>query len=203
VVRNENGTVSATVTDSMSGAAAASVSTTVTSNRVGTFNATLTGHDLAGNAASVQCPYVVVSEVQVGSFYGALAAPGFRFRGGLTVPVRFDLRDPSGVVLSDAASQALAAAGSVVVALDSGPAQLAQYRAAEYRPIPRIWLSGLLSLVCCAVACRKATWLISCAMTPAISPSFFAASIMPRLTYIGPPGNEKALISLAFTSSNR
>jgi len=131
VVRNENGTVSATVTDSLSGAATATVSTTVTSNRVGTFSTTLTGHDVAGNAASVQCPYVVVSEVQVGSFAGALAAPGFRFRGGLTVPVRFDLRDPAGVVLSDAASQALAAAGSVVVTIDSGPASPAQYRAAD------------------------------------------------------------------------
>ncbi len=37
-------------------------------------------------------------------------------------------------------------------------------------------------------------------MTPAISPSLFAASIMPRFTYIGPPGKAKALISLTLTT---
>jgi hypothetical protein len=37
-------------------------------------------------------------------------------------------------------------------------------------------------------------------MTPAISSSVFAAVIMPLLTYIGPPGKAKALISLAATT---
>ena len=45
------------------------------------------------------------------------------------------------------------------------------------------------------------TWLISCAMTPATSPSVLAASIMPRLTNIGPPG-ANALMSRTFTTSN-
>ena len=39
-------------------------------------------------------------------------------------------------------------------------------------------------------------------MTPATSPSVRAASIMPRLTNIGPPGSAKALISFTFTTSN-
>src|SRR5581483_1460517 len=46
------------------------------------------------------------------------------------------------------------------------------------------------------------TWLSSCAITPAISPSLRAASIMPRLTNIGPPGSAKALMSRALTTSN-
>ena len=43
---------------------------------------------------------------------------------------------------------------------------------------------------------------ISCAITPAISPSVFAASIIPRLRNIGPPGSANALISFWFTTSN-
>ncbi|HEX9260447.1 MAG TPA: hypothetical protein VF855_12985 [Acidimicrobiales bacterium] len=103
----------------------------VTGTRVGSFTATLTASDLAGNTASVACPYVVVSEVQVGDFLGPMAVSGYRFRGGLTVPIRFRLTDPNGVVLSDEAAQALAATGSVVVALDDGPGVPAQYRPAE------------------------------------------------------------------------
>src|SRR5580765_2591546 len=38
-------------------------------------------------------------------------------------------------------------------------------------------------------------------MTPATSPSLRAASIIPRLTNIGPPGSAKALISRTFTTS--
>ena len=37
-------------------------------------------------------------------------------------------------------------------------------------------------------------------MTPTTSPSVFAASIIPRFTYIGPPGNAKALISFRLTT---
>ena len=40
-------------------------------------------------------------------------------------------------------------------------------------------------------------------MTPATSPSFFAASIMPRLRNIGPPGSANALISFWLTTSKR
>ena len=65
---------------------------------------------------------------------------------------------------------------------------------------PRIWpaiapIWNFCALVACAVPCRSATCAISCAITPATSPSFFAASIMPRLRNIGPPGSANALIS--------
>ena len=59
-----------------------------------------------------------------------------------------------------------------------------------------------VAFVACAVPCRSATWLISCAMTPATSPSLLAASIIPRLTYIGPPGSANALISRTLTTLN-
>ena len=39
-------------------------------------------------------------------------------------------------------------------------------------------------------------------MTPATWPSVVAASIMPRLTNIGPPGKANALMSLRFTGVN-
>ena len=72
---------------------------------------------------------------------------------------------------------------------------------------PRIWpaiapIWNFWPLVACAVPWRSATCAISCAMTPAISPSVFAASIMPRLRNIGPPGSAKALISFWLTTSN-
>ena len=58
------------------------------------------------------------------------------------------------------------------------------------------------ALLACAVPCRRTTWLSSWAITPATSPSVCAASIMPRLTNIGPPGSANALISRTFTGSN-
>src|SRR5918993_3010118 len=65
---------------------------------------------------------------------------------------------------------------------------------------PRIWPATapiwyFWALLACAVPCRSATWAISWAITPTTSPSVFAASIIPRFTYIGPPGNANALIS--------
>ena len=39
-------------------------------------------------------------------------------------------------------------------------------------------------------------------MTPTTSPSPVAASNMPRLTNIGPPGSANALMSLKFTGVN-
>jgi hypothetical protein len=43
---------------------------------------------------------------------------------------------------------------------------------------------------------------ISWAITPATSPSFAAASIIPRFRYIGPPGSANALISRTLTTLN-
>ena len=57
-----------------------------------------------------------------------------------------------------------------------------------------------VAFVAWAVPCRSATWLSSCAITPATSPSVLAASIIPRLTYMGPPGSAKALISFTLTT---
>jgi len=68
---------------------------------------------------------------------------------------------------------------------------------------PAAWpISYFVALLACAVPWRSATWLNSCAMTPATSPSVCAASIMPRLTNIGPPGSANALISRTLTGSN-
>ena len=64
--------------------------------------------------------------------------------------------------------------------------------------IAPIW--NFSPLVAWAVPWRSVTWLISCAITPAISPSSRAASSMPRLRNIGPPGSANALISFWFTT---
>jgi len=50
-----------------------------------------------------------------------------------------------------------------------------------------------------AVPWRNSTCDNSCAITPTTSPSDAAASNMPRLTNIGPPGSAKALISFRLT----
>ena len=55
------GTVSADVTDALSGPAAATVSAAVTTTFAGTFTGTLTGADVAGNTASAACAYKVSS----------------------------------------------------------------------------------------------------------------------------------------------
>ena len=63
--------------------------------------------------------------------------------------------------------------------------------------IAPIW--NFLALVALAVPWRSSTWASSWAITPATSPSAVAASNIPRLTNIGPPGSAKALISFRFT----
>ena len=63
-------------------------------------------------------------------------------------------------------------------------------------------ISYFVALVAWAVPCRSATWLSSWAITLATSPSVCAASIIPRLTYIGPPGSANALISRTLTTWN-
>lgn len=56
-----SGLLTASVTDSGSGAAAASVSAPADTSHVGSRTATLTGSDNAGNTASVKCPYTVLA----------------------------------------------------------------------------------------------------------------------------------------------
>ena len=58
------------------------------------------------------------------------------------------------------------------------------------------------AFVALAVPCRRRTCDNSCAITPTTSPSVAAASNMPRLTNIGPPGSAKALISFMLTGVN-
>ncbi|MFN8128411.1 MAG: S8 family serine peptidase [Candidatus Nanopelagicales bacterium] len=55
----KGGTVTADVSDSLSGPASSTVSARVSSPKVGTFSVTLTGSDVAGNTASVACSYRV------------------------------------------------------------------------------------------------------------------------------------------------
>ena len=55
------GTVSADVTDALSGPAAATVSAAVTTTFAGTFTGTVTGADVAGNTTSAACAYQVSS----------------------------------------------------------------------------------------------------------------------------------------------
>ncbi len=67
--------------------------------------------------------------------------------------------------------------------------------------IPAIMLV-VCALPACLAECCMYTCDISCPITPANSASFFAATIVPTLTNIWPPGSAKALISFCGTTWN-
>jgi hypothetical protein len=118
--------VTATVADAPSGPVAASVSADVTADDVSSVGAkskTLTGADLAGNEASIDCAYVVAYR-----FLGFLEPiPQTTIKRGATMPVRFRLGDASGTPLDDAEAAALADTCLVAVTLDGAVKGCATY----------------------------------------------------------------------------
>jgi hypothetical protein len=109
------GTISATVTDASSGPAVASVSVAADTSSAGPKSATLTAMDVAGNTASVRCPYVVGF-----TFSGFLAPIRDEVRAGAILPLNFALLDAAGAPIADATASALAAGCAVTVTFSGG-----------------------------------------------------------------------------------
>jgi hypothetical protein len=111
-----SGSVSATVADAHSGPAAPTVSVPADTTTAGAKTALLTGSDVAGNTATVSCPYLVGYQ-----FLGFFAPLGRdEFRAGSSVPVKFALADASGARISDAVASALAASCVVRITFTGG-----------------------------------------------------------------------------------
>ena len=91
--------VSATVTDAGSGPAATVVSKVPDTSQVGRRKVALTGFDLAGNKASVACPYVVTYRISGGFFRAPVDGGGVVnvATAGKTIPVRWRITDVNGV----------------------------------------------------------------------------------------------------------
>lgn len=91
--------VSATVTDTGSGPLAPVVSKVPDTSQVGRRKVALTGFDLAGNRASVACPYVVTYRTSGGFFRAPVDGNGVVnvARAGKTIPVRWRITDVNGV----------------------------------------------------------------------------------------------------------
>lgn len=90
LLNQPNATLAGAVTDATSGAAAATVSTPVSTAAVGSFTTTLTGTDVAGNSATVICPYTV-------SYRIALEYdPTNANKSGSSVPIMIELQNYSG-----------------------------------------------------------------------------------------------------------
>ena len=118
--------VTATVADALSGPVGASVSADVTADDVSSAGAkakSLTGADLAGNQASIDCAYVVAYR-----FLGFLEPISqTTIKRGATLPVRFRLGNANGTPLDDAQAARLAATCLVVVTLDGAVIGCAAY----------------------------------------------------------------------------
>jgi hypothetical protein len=109
--------VIATVSDGLSGPAAATVSADVTATDVavvGPGSKSLTGHDVAGSQTTVSCPYLVKY-----AFLGfQQPLPPAWVKAGSMLPVKFQLGDASGATLPDADAAGMASACLVEVTLD-------------------------------------------------------------------------------------
>lgn len=92
---NQPALLSATVTDATSGPAAASVSTGVSTSQVGTFSASLTAADEAGNTAAAVCPYTVSYGIKLR--YDVTK----EWSSGSVVPIKVDLVDYFGINVSN------------------------------------------------------------------------------------------------------
>ena len=118
--------VTATVADAPSGPVAESVSADVTADDVSSVGAkskTLTGADLAGNEASIDCAYIVAYR-----FLGFLdPLPQTTIKRGATMPVRFRVGDANGTPLDDAQAAALADTCLAAVTLDAAVKGCATY----------------------------------------------------------------------------
>ena len=108
VVGSSAGSVSATVTDALSGPVDGTVTSPIPAAELasaGVKSVDVSGADRAGNMTTVACTYVV--RYAFGGFLEPV--PQTNYRRGSTIPVRFQLRTASGALLSDQAAAALLA----------------------------------------------------------------------------------------------
>jgi hypothetical protein len=115
------GTVSASVTDTSSGPASATVSAAADTSTLGTHSVQLTGADVAGNTTTVSCPYVVGLR-----FLGFLPPFKDSLKAGQQAVVRFALGDSTGAPIADVLAQTLADSCSVRVTF-AGASDCATY----------------------------------------------------------------------------
>ena len=108
VVGSSVGSVSATVTDALSGPVDGTVTSPIAAADLaspGVKSVDVSGADRAGNMTTVACTYVV--QYDFGGFLEPI--PQTNYRRGSTIPVRFQLGTASGALLSDQAAAALLA----------------------------------------------------------------------------------------------
>src|SRR6266508_1327779 len=119
-VLGANGVVTATVSDTSSGALSASVTAAADTSSPGAHSAEVTGADRAGNATTVSCPYFVGVEL---SFLQPLKDS---LKPGQSLNVRLALGDASGLPIADTVAQPLADACAVRISL-AGITECAAY----------------------------------------------------------------------------
>ncbi|HEX9381306.1 MAG TPA: choice-of-anchor D domain-containing protein [Gaiellaceae bacterium] len=119
-VLGANGVVTATVSDTSSGALSASVTAAADTSSPGAHSAEITGADRAGNATTVSCPYFVGVEL---SFLQPLKDS---LKPGQSLNVRLALGDASGLPIADTVAQPLADACAVRISL-AGITECAAY----------------------------------------------------------------------------
>ena len=126
------GTVSASVADTSSGPANATVSAAANTSTLGTHNVQLTGADVAGNTTTVSCPYVVGLR-----FLGFLSPLKDSLKAGQLAVVRFALGDSTGAPIADDLAQSLAGSCAVRVTFTDAS------DCATYDPIAHAFLAQL------------------------------------------------------------
>ena len=95
------GSVSATVTDALSGPSATSASTPADTSTIGSFSADVTGSDNAGNETPVACPYSVALSYSFGGFLSPVDKLPTRnvVKAGRAIPVKFRLGGYQGMAI--------------------------------------------------------------------------------------------------------
>ncbi len=130
VVGSSAGSVSATVTDALSGPVNGTVTSPIAAAQLaspGVKSVDVSGADRAGNIRTVACTYVV--RYAFGGFLDPI--PQTNYRRGSTIPVKFQLGTASGALLSDQAAAALLApVCRVQVTLDGDSNGCVRYDAA-------------------------------------------------------------------------
>jgi hypothetical protein len=116
------GSVSAAVTDGLSGPAASPVSVTLTAGQLasaGAGSVNVTGYDVAGNQTTASCTYLVAF-----NFLGFLQPiPQTSYKRGSAIPVKFRLGDANRTPISDATAAALLSPTCLITVTLDGVAQ--------------------------------------------------------------------------------